>query len=329
MVSAILREIEYYTPQGSLSNEQLATLFPQWSPEKIESKTGIRNRYIASSTEFASDLAYEAACKLFARGGFDCRDVDYLLFCTQSPDYVLPTTACLLQSRLGLSTSCGSLDFNLGCSGYVYGLSVAKGLVESGQCRNVLLLTGETYSKHIHPENFSVRSIFGDAGTATWIGSDQYATGQSGALGPFVFGTDGSGFNRLIVRKNSLRESDVDPKNSDGCLYMNGADVYSFTLRTVPNAINRLLEVSDMKMDEIDFFVFHQANRYMLENIRLKMGIPEDKFIYAIRDFGNTVSCTIPIAIRTALEKTPGFGGKVMLVGFGVGYSWAATILHL
>jgi 3-oxoacyl-[acyl-carrier-protein] synthase-3 len=329
MVVAVLRGIEYHTPQGRLSNDQLAALFPQWSAEKIESKTGIRNRYIASPTEFASDLAYEAGCKLFAKDGFDRREVDYLLFCTQSPDYVLPTTACLLQNRFGLPTSCGSLDFNLGCSGYVYGLSIAKGLVESGQCRNVVLLTGETYSKHIHPENFSVRSIFGDGGTATWIGREENSSGQTGTFGPFVFGTDGSGFDRLIVRRNSLREFEYVGNNVDGCLYMNGPDVYSFTLRAVPNAVSQLLELSKLKLDDIDFFVFHQANRYMLENIRLKIGIPEKKFIYAMSDFGNTVSCTIPIAIRIASETTPGFGGRIMLVGFGVGYSWAATILRL
>jgi 3-oxoacyl-[acyl-carrier-protein] synthase-3 len=329
MAFAVLRAIEFHTPDNRLTNDDLALIFPKWPADKIEAKTGIRNRFIANSNELASDLAYEAGLKILKVNCVDRKEIDYLLFCTQSPDYVLPTTACLLQNRLGLSNSCGSLDFNLGCSGYVYGLSIAKGLIESGQCRNVLLLTGETYSKHLNPDDFSVRSIFGDGGTATWIGSESAPAPPSGSYGPFVFGTDGSGFDRLIVRKGSLREGGLLDNEMSGCLFMNGPDVYSFTLKTVPNAVNELLQTAGMNLADIDFFVFHQANRYMLENIRIKIGIPEDRFVYAMSDFGNTVSSTIPIAIKAASETIAGFGGNIMLVGFGVGYSWAATILRL
>lgn len=326
---AVIRGLEYYVPEDTLTNEELSSLFPNWPPGKIEAKTGICKRFIAGPGVLASDLAYCAAKKLLARPCFDEEQIDYLLFCTQSPDYSLPTSACILQSRLGLPTSCGAMDFNLGCSGYVYGLSVAKGLIETGQCRNVLLLTGETYSKHMSPSDFSVRSLFGDAGTATWIGHDNSLDTGNVPIGPFVFGTDGSGCDRLILRKGSLRENEVGNNSDDGRLYMNGPDVYAFTLKTVPAAVATLLNKANKNIDEIDFFVFHQANKYMLENLRVKANIPEHKFIYALRDFGNTVSCTIPIALKTAAQEVSGFGGSVMLVGFGVGYSWAATILNL
>ncbi len=166
---AAIRAIDYYLPRNSLSNETLAQEFPRWTAEALESKTGIGNRHIAADGELASDLAVQAADKLFCSKVCGPADVDFVLLCTQSPDYILPTTACLVQQRLGISTSAGALDFNLGCSGFVYGLSLAKGLIETGEARNVLLLTCETYSKHMSPGDFNVRSIFGDGAAATLI----------------------------------------------------------------------------------------------------------------------------------------------------------------
>lgn len=339
-MQAAISAITYHLPEDTLTNAKLAAEFPDWTIDKIEQKTGIAVRHIASAKECSSDLAVSAAHKLFSTTPWRPEQVDFLLFCTQSPDYFLPTTACILQDRLGLSTRVGALDFNLGCSGYIYGLSLAKGLIETGQARTVLLLTGETYSKFVHPADRSVRCIFGDAASATMLCEHDASTDGCPWVGPFVFGSDGRGAINLIVPAGGLRE----PRHSDtsqafldehgnsrsrDTLYMNGPEIFTFTLRTVPQAINKLLELSGKRHDDIDFFVFHQANEYMLEHLRRKAGIPKEKFLVSLREFGNTVSSTIPIALYEAAaagQIKP--GACLMLVGFGVGYSWGATLVR-
>ncbi len=325
-MEAVVRAIEYHLPEQVLSNAQLAREFPDFSSAKIEAKTGISERRIAAPAECASDLAAAAAQRLFQRG-FAPRDVDFLLFCTQSPDYVLPTTACLLQQRLGIPSTAGALDFNLGCSGYVYGLSLAKGLIESGQARNVLFLTGETYSKYLDGNDRGVRTIFGDGAAATWIAGAAPADPAIPAIGPAIFGTDGAGGCNLIVRGGGARQPG-SAADRDGHLVMNGGEIFTFTLQTVPRAVAQLLERAGLTLAEVDRFVFHQANQYMLEHLRQKLGIPAEKFIVQMHDCGNTVSSTIPIAWTRALaagQIRPGH--RVMLVGFGVGYSWGALLV--
>jgi len=260
------------------------------------------------------------------------------LFCTQSPDYFLPTTACLLQHRLHLPTSAGALDFNLGCSGYIYGLGLAKGLIETGQAKRVLLVTAETYSKYINREDLSVRTIFGDAAAATLvIGVESSSPGEP--IGPLVYGTDGSGSGNLIVPAGAMRSRmapETDPvtdnfgnSRTSRDLYMNGAEIFTFTLRCVPKLVEQTLEAAHLSVTDVDAFVFHQANRYMLEHLRKKMNLPEDKFIVAMTDCGNTVSSTIPIALtEAARDGRIKANDRVMLVGFGVGYSWGAAFIQ-
>ncbi len=336
-MTAFIKSIEYYLPEGVLTNEMFAAEFPDWTVEKIEAKTGISVRRIAAKDECASDLGVRAADKIFASGVCNRNDIDYLLFCSQSPDYFLPTTACLLQDRLGLNTKCGAVDFNLGCSGYIYGLGLAKGLVESGQAKNVLLITAETYSKHIHPGDKSVRTLFGDAAAATLI---QVSSVPEQQIGPFVYGTDGRGGKNLMVPTGGLRNirteesakvKDDEHSNlrSQDNLYMNGPEIFTFTLLAVPSAVKDILAISGKSMEEIDLFVFHQANKFMLEHLRKKIKIPEDKFFMSFKNYGNTVSSTIPIALKDAQsEGKLKSGNLVMLVGFGVGYSWGATLIR-
>lgn len=304
-MKATIAAIEYYLPKTVLSNEQLAAEFPGWSATKILEKTGIAERRIASDGECASDLGFAAAKKLFRSGVCSPDQIDYLLLCTQSPDYFLPTTACILQDQLGIPTRAGALDFNLGCSGYVYGLGLAKALIESGQAANVLLITAETYSKFIHPKDKSVRTLFGDAGAACLV---RGVAATDELLGPFVYGTDGSGAANLIVPVGGMRhrtgradeEAILDEEQnfrSSANLYMDGPEVFSFTLRVVPKAVEELLARSGKKPQDIDMYVFHQANEYMLEHLRKRLRIPADKFLVCMRNFGNTVSCTIPIAL--------------------------------
>lgn len=335
MASAWMGPIAYYLPREIVDNETLASASKGgWSADRIHEKTGIRTRHVAAPDECASDLAVAAATQLSDSGVCVREDIDYLLFCTQSPDYFLPTTACLIQDRLGLRTSIGALDFNLGCSGFVYGLGLAKGLVETGQARRVLLLTAETYSKHMHPGDLNVRTLFGDAAAAVVI---EARDDSREGLGPFVFGTDGSGGERLIVRTGGMRsprdpspQTVVDERGNARTindLYMDGAEIFGFTLRAVHQAVADCLAAAALPMDAVDLFVFHQANEYMLSHLRRKCQIPADRFVVDMEDCGNTVSSTIPIVLaRAAARGQLTDGMRVMLVGFGVGYSWSAAL---
>jgi 3-oxoacyl-[acyl-carrier-protein] synthase-3 len=335
-VTTKIADIAEYIPLGKLSNEDLAALYPAWPAKKILEKTGIRSRGIAAPGETAGDLAFAAARKLFEQGAIQPAEVDFVILCTQAPDYILPTTACILQDRLGIPTSAGALDVNLGCSGYVYGLSLAKGLIETGAARRVLLLTADTYSKYIHPMDKSVRTLFGDGATATALMADE--SGRN-AIGPFVFGTDGSGANHLIVPAGGFRHpSDAataeevtdasDNVRSADHLYMNGAEVMAFTLREVPRSIDTLLSKAGLTAQDIDYFVLHQANRFMLETLRKKLKIPDERMPVHLEEVGNTVSSTIPLTLHAMLKQgqlqSP---QRLMLIGFGVGLSWSACIL--
>jgi 3-oxoacyl-[acyl-carrier-protein] synthase-3 len=338
-VYAAIRAVEYHLPEGVLDNDELARAFPSWTPQKIADKTGIVQRRIAGPGECASDLAVAAARKLFAGGACRPEEVDFVLLCTQSPDYFLPTTACVLQDRLGVPTSAGAMDYNLGCSGFVYGLSLAKGLIETGQAANVLLLTADTYSKFLHPGDRGVRALFGDAAAATLVqGRRDPPAGDLPWIGPFVFGTDGKGKDNLIVPTGGMRrpargpaghEDAGDSAPSDEHLHMDGPEIFTFTLQVVPQVIHQLLARAGKKIGDVDLFVFHQANRYMLEHLRDKMKIPPEKFVIALSHCGNTVSSTIPIALKEAVtQQLLPAGRLVLLVGFGVGYSWAATLIR-
>lgn len=334
---AFIKTIEYDLPEGLLTNEMFAVEFPEWSVEKIEEKTGIAVRRIVAEDECASDMGVRAAEKIFASGACRREEIDYLLFCTQSPDHFLPTTACLMQDRLGLPKSCGALDFNLGCSGYIYGLGLAKGLIETGQARNILLITAETYSKHIHPGDKSVRTLFGDAAAATLVQNSRSAEEM---IGPFVYGTDGSGGNNLIVPTGGLRSLRTDETarvsadehgnlRSQDNLYMNGSEIFTFTLLTIPQAVKEIFTLSGKSMGDIDLFVFHQANKFMLEHLHKKLKLPAEKFYMSFKNYGNTISSSIPIALKDAQsEGRLKSGDLVMLVGFGVGYSWGVTLVQ-
>ncbi len=336
--TAVIRAIEFHLPQTVVSNDDLARDFPGWPVEKIGQKTGIRERHIAAPGECSSDLAVAAARRLFDSGACTPTDVDFILLCTQSPDYFLPTTACLVQERLGVPTTAGALDFNLGHSGYVYGLALATGLVERGMAQTVLLITAETYSKFIHRGDKSVRTIFGDAATATLVSGVEGPDTPS--LGPFVFGTDGKGAANLIVPTGGMRcgrtpESAVATEDESGNirsrdnLYMNGAEVFAFTLRTVPAAVNALLEKAEINQEDVDLFIFHQANRHILETLRKQLKIAQERFFIYLENCGNTVSNTLPIALKAATQQNRiRKGDRVMLVGFGVGYSWSGALVR-
>lgn len=335
---AHIADIAGFLPAQVLDNAELAAAFPGWPADKILDKTGIATRHIAASDQTAGDLAFEAATRLFARGAVSAGQVDFVILCTQAPDYILPTTACILQHRLGIPTSAGALDVNLGCSGYVYCLSLARGLIETGAARCVLLLTADTYSKFIHPLDKSVRTLFGDGASATAV-----VAGESDQceIGPFVFGTDGSGAQHLMVATGGARtarsiasaEEQQDASGnvrSGDNLHMDGAEVMAFSLREVPRAVNALLAKAETAPEAIDHFVLHQANRFMLEALRKKLKIEPARFPIHLEECGNTVSSTIPLTLIAMREQGCFEQDKrLMLVGFGVGYSWAACLITI
>lgn len=338
---ATIADLAGYLPATVLDNEELASLYPGWDADKIFEKTGIRQRRIAAPHETAGDLAFHAAEALFARGRIKREQVDFVILCTQAPDHVLPTTACILQHRLGLATSIGALDVNLGCSGFVYCLSLARGLVDSGAARCVLVLTADTYSKYIHPLDKSVRTLFGDGAAATAVVAGDAGPGEAPAIGPFVFGTDGRGAGKLIVEAGGFRtprSADTARECSDESgnvrsrehLYMAGPDIMAFSLREVPRAAGALLDKAGVAHEAIDYFVLHQANRFMLESLRKKMGVAPERFPIHVEECGNTVSSTIPLALE-AMRAQGCFSSPktLMLLGFGVGLSWAGCLLTL
>ena len=330
-MNVFIKDLAYYLPAKIVTNEELVQDFPEWSVAKIADKVGVNERRVAASNETATDLSILAAERLFSKGVINRADIDFVLFCTQSPDYKLPSSACIIQDRLGLSTKCGAFDFNLGCSGYEYGLAVAKGLVVAGIASCVLLLTGETYNHYIHPRDKGNRTIFGDGASATVVSTDGFAE-----IGEFSLGTDGSGASHLIVKSGGARyperfnnltfDESGNPISSD-YLNMDGQEIFAFTLTKVPKMVKEVLMKNKLEKEDIDLFVFHQANRYMLEHLRKKLKIEEDKFFDNLAMVGNTVSSTIPIALCDAREQGK-LKGNVLLAGFGVGLSWGATVLR-
>lgn len=334
-IGARIRAIATHLPETVLGNEELARLFPSWGDGRILDKTGIEARRVAGPDETASDLAFEAARKLLSTGACAADEIDFLIFCSQAPDYILPTTACVLQDRLGLRRDIGAMDFNLGCSGFVYGLSIAAGLIAAGAARNVLLLTADTYSKYINPLDKSVRTLFGDGAAATLIA----ASDEGGSVGPFVFGTDGRGAKDLIVEAGGFRtprSAETAVEKDDGLgnvrsrdnLYMNGANVMAFTLREVPRTYRRLLDLAGLDESGVDHVVLHQANKFMLDALQKKIGVADGKLPRFYESVGNTVSSTIPFVLEDLLAGGRLQSGmKVVLIGFGVGLSWAGAVV--
>ena len=329
---AYIKGISYYLPERVITNEELVQEFPEWSVDKVAAKVGVNSRHLSAADETAGDMAERAARKLFEEYNINPKDIDFLLLCTQSPDYFLPSTSCILQDRLGIPTSSGALDYNLGCSGCVYGMAMAKSFVDSGLAKNVLLLTAETYQKYLHPSDKSNRSIFGDGAAACLISNEGIAE-----IGECVLGTDGSGAEHLIVKTGAARckhPTELVTEDADGhqrfddYLYMNGSTIFNFTLDAVPAMMKEILTKNKMEKDEVDYYVFHQANKFMLNTIRKVCVLPKDKFFVNLEETGNTVSSTVMIGLKQCLKAgTIHEGMKVMVTGFGVGLSWGGTIL--
>lgn len=300
--------------------------------DKIAKAVGVSQRYVAKEGETASDMAYQATLDLFEEYDIDPKSIDFIIFSTQSPDYFIPSSACVLQNRLGIPIASGAFDFDLGCSGYTYGLAIAKSFVESGLAKNVLLLTGDTLTKYLHKQDAN-RILFGDSATATLVSTDGFAQ-----IGETVYGTDGSGADNIILKNRASRclsltgheRRDANGNiHRDDYLYMDGEAIFSFTINRVPVLIKETAEKNQINSEDVDYYVLHQANKYMLSTVRKVCGISKDKFYINIENTGNTSSSTIPIGLKDCLDKGVIHSGmNVMVAGFGVGLSWSATILR-
>ena len=287
-----------------------------------------------SKKDTSSDLAIKAAEKLFAANNYDRSTVDYLIFVTQSPDYHLPTTACLIQTSLGLSKKITAIDVNLGCSGFVTGLSLAKAIIVSGQAKNVLLLTAETYSKYMHERDKSNRTIFGDGAAATLVSTEGFAE-----VGEFVIGTDGTGAENLIVKTggarhpqpmNDLKFDDFGNPFSSDNLFMDGPAILNYSLDSIPQLVKDVLEKNQLEMDDVNLHVYHQANIFLANLERRKLKIPQERYYCNIEHVGNTVSSTIPIALYLALQDgSIKDGFNILSVAQGLGYTWGGFILKI
>jgi 3-oxoacyl-[acyl-carrier-protein] synthase-3 len=335
LIHSKIKSISFYLPNDILTNEDIVLLFPDRNEDSIIKSFGIRKRHIREPNQTGSDLAFLAAKRFFDENlDFDISKIDFLIFCTEGLDYKAPTSSSVLHYRLGLNQNCGCIDMPMGCAGYIYGLSLANAMIVSGNATNVLLLVSDIPSSVIHSQDFDLRCIFGDAGAATLI----QASEQNG-IGSFVFGNDGEGAKNLIVERGSTRApidqewiekyKDEQEYLAHGKMEMNGLEIARFSLQRVPSLLDETLKKNNINFDDIDLFVFHQASKFILSALQRKCKIPKEKFYEYYEEVGNTVSCSIPIALKHAeREGKLKTGHKVMLLGFGVGYTWGGTIVE-
>jgi len=331
---AAISAISYYLPEKVLSNEDFFREFPEARETSLE-KVGVRERHIAAENESGSDMACAAAEQLFSEHGIDRSTIEFVIFCSADLDHYTPATAGIVQHRLGLPQSCGSFDMFTGCSAYPYALGVSAGLIDAMGLGNLLLITSSALTRKIHPRDRASRFMFGDAAAATLL-----TRSETGQIGPFVFGTDGGRADKLIVPHGGSRQplgpgsyeeiaDEFGNVTSPAHFQMEGVGVFIFSMKTVPPMVRGLLEKAKLGMEDIDLFVFHQANVFMNETLRQKLGIPPEKFVHCMERFGNTVQSSIPIALREAQKEgrlKPGM--RVLLAGFGTGLSWSATIVR-
>lgn len=312
-----IEDIEYFLPERFMTSAELAEDFG-FSLTFIEDKIGVKKIYIAGENETTSDLAVNAARKLFdKRPGLEER-VGLVAVCTQTPDFQLPHTAALVHKKLGLGTDVACFDIGLGCSGFVYGISIIKSFMEANDIEYGLLITAETYSKVIDDNDKNTKPLFSDAAAATLLSRQPRLIPRK-----FTFGSAGSGYDSLI-----LRSGNPAPPSGENHLYMDGRRIYNFVASVIPEDVKKCLNKNGMELDDIDSFVFHQASNFMLDTLAKKLSIPNDeRLVRNIAHFGNTVSSSIPIALKTILDSPNDTQLKILISGFGVGLSWASTIL--
>ena len=334
---AFIKSLAYYLPEETLGNDELQASFNSQIKKEDFDRLGISHRTIAGKGITASEMAFQAALRLFSENKIDKSQIDALVYCSLHADYITPPTSCILHQKLGLRENAATYDLHHGCSGYIYGLSIAKALIEGLKMKTVLFLTGSTLTKYLNKKDKASRMVFGDGASATLISSGD----QKSHIGNFIYGTDGNDASKIMIKdggeKYPLSESSFIEKKdeyeniySDANFYMDGVSVFLFTMEKVPPLIEETLGKNNLQQNEIDLYILHQANNFVNEQIRKKMGIAPEKFFYYVENCGNTVQSTIPIALHEAIRTGKAKkGDKILLAGFGVGLSWAATVVTL
>lgn len=331
-----LKAIAYSFGENTVSNIQIKEEHPDWDMEQVFQRTGVRSRPIAASGETALSMAIKATQKLFEKITLEPSEIGALIFCTQTPDHILPPNSSLLHGELGLSKNVMAFDINHACSGFIYSVGIARGLIESGISKNVLVVTADTYSRLIHPQDRSTLSLFGDGAASTLISVESPRL----IILDMSFGSSGKNASRFVVKnggmksskslKNNLLPDASGRVNSPDHIYMDGMGVLSFFTSTIPPVVRELLAKNNKSVEDIDFFVFHQASSLALGGLARALKIPQEKMIIDLEDTGNLVSASIPVALGRLLEKNAIRQGQlIVLCGFGVGLSWGAALIEV
>jgi 3-oxoacyl-[acyl-carrier-protein] synthase-3 len=328
-----IQSIEYYLPNKILTNDSLKILHPEWDIDKVGEKSGVMQRHIALPDETAFDLACFAVEKLF-QSGIESSIVDGIIFCTQSPDYIMPSNAFLIHKHFKFKSNVWVFDYNLACSGYIYGLSIARGMIESGMANNILLITADTYSKYINEKDRSTVVLFGDGASVSIVGKS-----KDSKFLDFSLATAGEEYQSFYIpsggcripKSSSTKEIATDFSGNQRTLeniHMNGFSVWKFISKIVPEQIFEILKRNNLKVEDIDFWGFHQASKLTLDSLAKSLKINENSVFMNLENIGNTVSSSIPILLKDAIDKKKlKRGDLVVLSGFGVGLSWGTTIL--
>lgn len=309
-----ITDIEFFLPRKTSLKKKFKT---ERHFNKIFEKTGIEYVSIANKNETALNLAIKSSKKVLKKNK---KKIDCIIYVTQSPEYNLPSGSCILQDRLGLPKNIRAFDVNQGCSGFVYGLSLASSLIESNQSKNILLVCSDTYRKYIKNNENSCFPIFSDGASSTIISKSS----KIKTFIDFEFGTDGSGYSDLIVKNSGSYYNSDNPE-----IFMDGKKVLMFTMSNIPNLVNKILKRNNLNKSQIKYFIFHQASKIVIENLKKKLNIKNEKVYQDLRNLGNTVSSTIPINIQKLVKNGKiKSGDKILIAGFGVGYSMGAAIIN-
>jgi 3-oxoacyl-[acyl-carrier-protein] synthase-3 len=337
-MTATIRHISYALPAKTLPNDDLARENPNWDMSTVVERAGVVSRRITASDETALDLSVRACDALIEESGLELASVDAIVYCTQSADYVMPGNAHLLHRHLGLGDRVLAFDYSLACSGYIYGLAFADSFIKSGLASEVLLVTADTYSKHIHPKDRSARVLFGDGAAASYISADEH---DGATIAAVDLGSHGLDFEKFYIPAGGMRrrpseETKLETTDRHGNvrtaehIHMDGLGVWAWVNSTVPAHVTGFLAGQSLTPADIDLYVFHQASKMTLDSVAKALEIPSDKMYVEMSEVGNLVSSSIPVALRMALDQgRAGPGDRVLLCGFGVGFSYGSALVQL
>lgn len=334
-MNAAIKRIEYYLPEKIVTNADLQEAFPHWDVDKVEKKSGVVSRHIAAANETAMDLSIKACEKLF--GQYNKNKIDGIIYCTQSPDYIMPSNSFLLQRHFKLNESAFAFDFNHACTGYIYALMMANSFIRSGAASHLLVINADTYSRYINPKDRSTRVLFGDGAAASII----EAAEDGMEVMDTMLATYGDGYDKFMIPAGAARmphspvtaaeitDAAGNTRSSDN-IKMDGFAVWSFINSKVPQQVKSLLQKNQLEIADIDLFIFHQASLMTIESLMKIMKLDKEKVFINIQEIGNTVSASIPIAIKDAMDAGRlQRGRKIILCGFGVGLSYGTILMNV